>query len=556
LDIDDGPRDLPARQRTLRATFAWSHDLLSPVEQAIFRRLGTTVGGYTLDAAEAVCGQGDTRTHGHLQSLAEKHLIRWEETDHGSRITMLESIREFAMERLRDSGEEPGIRRSHALYFLNLIVEAGQHLVGSDQLEWFQRLEAEQGNIRSALEWGLDQRDDVWTQAVRGAVALGRFWLRRRSLSEGITWLERGLARPALDPHLRAQILLSLAHLYKARSEYRQAQTLISEVLPIGRQIGDQAGVATALNTLGEIAEDRGDFQRAADLYEQALTINQENGFLRESARSLSNLATNAFYQGDFNLATARWENALAIFEVEDLWATGVLLGNLGSVAMAAGNFDRAVVLHEENLSIARLLNDPGSIGRGLCNLAEALQMRGDGDQDALLEEALSLHRETNDKQSEISTLTLMANRALARGEMRRAAGLYTESTALCKESDDLTTMVNVALLERIATLALASAQPKNAARLLGACEALRHTLGAPIMPYLRPVVERCMEQVTAQMDAVVLDAAMAEGRMLSSNAAVQEARAVCNFVELGSGTDHTKSPEVVSIAASHHFSP
>lgn len=536
LDIEAGPRDLPARQRTLRATFAWSHDLLSEEEQAVFRRLGAAVGGYTRDAAEAVCGvsDGGSPVHRHLYSLAEKHLIRWEETDDGPRITMLEPIREFALETLRESDEEADIKRRHAVHFLNLVTQAEQNLVGADQLAWFERLEVELGNLRAALDWAIDRQDDAGALAVHGAVALWRFWWRRGLLNEGIAWLERASARPDTDAHIHTRVLLSLARLREAQSDYPRAEALIDEALPISRQLGDQAGVAKALDGLGEIAEDRGDFLRAATLHREALAIYQENGLRRDSAGSLNNLATVAYYQGDVSGATALWEEAVGIVrELGDHWATGVLLGNLGSAAMAVGDFDRAVALHEENLSIAQRLKDPGAIGRTLCNLAEALQMRGDSDQDGRLDEALALHRETDDKQCEISTLTLLANSALDRGEISRAARLYSESLSLCQSIGDRATMANIALLERVATLALACAQPNHAARLLGASETLREGIGAPIMPYHRPVRDRCLAEIGCLMEEEALLAAMANGHSLIPDAAVHDALAVCQREQL-----------------------
>lgn len=529
LDIEEGPRDLPARQRTLRATFTWSHDLLSIEEQTVFRRLGAAVGGCTLDTATIICGDGDEGVIEHLHSLAEKHLIRWDDTDDGPRITMLETIREFAMERLRASGEEETVRRRHAIHFLNYVTRAESHLVGGDQLAWFERLELEQGNVRNALDWAFKLDGDLGMLAVRSAAALWRYWLRRRSLSEGITWLERALARPGTDDYLRAQILLALAHLREAQSDYERAEEHIDEALPICRQLGDHEGIAQALSGLGEIAEDRGDFERAATLHRQALAIYQETGLRRESARSLNNLATVAYYQGDYETATRLWEESVAIFrELDDKWATGVLLGNLGAVAMVTGDFDRAVALHEENLDVARLLKDQGAIGRGLLNLAEALQVRGDGDQSELLTEALELHRETNDRQCEISALTFLGNSALSRGEPRRAAELYAESLSLCQAIGDRATMANIALLERVASLALTSSQPRHAARLLGASEAMREELGTPMMPYLRAIREHCLEQLEARMDATVLAVALAEGRAFSTDHTIQEALDVC----------------------------
>jgi predicted ATPase/DNA-binding SARP family transcriptional activator len=556
LDIDDGPRDLPARQRTLRATFAWSHDLLTADEQTVFRRLGVAVGGLPLGAAEAVCG-GGAQTHGHLHSLAEKHLVRWEEGDDGPRITMLETIREFAMERLRASDEETDTRRRHARHFLKLATRAEPQLVGTEQVAWLERLDTELGNLRSALDWALAQPDDLGTLAVRGAAGIWQFWLRRGLWSEGVMWLERALAGPGIEPRLRIRILLALAHLREAQSEYALAEALFNEALPLARQIGDQASVGRALNGLGEIAEDQGDFEQATSLHRRALAIYREHELRRESAGSLNKLATVAYYQGDHAGAARLWGESLAIFrELGDEWAIGVVLGNLGAAAMATGDFDRAAELHEENVSVGRRLKDAGAIGRGLCNLAEALQMRGDHDQDEILREALDLHRETHDRQCEITTLTLMANSALERGETQRAASLYAESLSVSRGIGDRVTMANVALMERVAALALATGQTGHAARLIGASETLRDEIGAPIMPYLRPIRDRVRKQLRTRMDAGVLDAATAEGRALSPDGAIQAALAVCERLQSVPDPSRAHATIIIPIAPARSTAP
>jgi predicted ATPase/DNA-binding SARP family transcriptional activator len=533
LDIEAGPRDLPARQRTLRATFAWSHDLLDPDEQTVFRRLGVAVGGCGRDAAEAICGDEDGQLDAHLRSLAEKHMILWTDTDDGPRIGMLETIREFAIERLRESGENATIERRHAHHYLSVTTRAEQHLVDAEQVAWFERLETEQGNLRASLTWALDQETDDVTTGLRGAVALWRFWMRRRTLREGIDWLERALARNGMEPQLRAQGLVALARLHEARSTYDRAEKLIDEAMPIVRDLGDQASEGDALTVLGEIAEDQADFAQASAHYLQALELYQANGLRRESATALNKLATIAYYKVDFDRATILWEESVAIYrELEDRWATGVLLGNLGLAAMATGNFDRAVALHEENLSIARLLGDNGTIGRELLNLAEALQARGDGDQDTLLSEALHLQRETSDRHSEIATLALMADNALARDEIRCAADLLAKSLSQCQSTGDRAALANAALLERSAALALASNQDAFSASLLGAAESLRNELEAPIMPHLRSIRDRCLEHLEARMRAEARVTAMAEGRELPADVAMATALAICERVQ------------------------
>jgi len=530
MDIEEGLRDLPARQRTLRATFDWSYDLLTDDEKTVFRQLGSAIGGLSLESAESICGVSVSRVRIHLHSLAEKHLIRWERTDAGPRITMLETIREYAMERLQDSGEDQEIRDRHAEHFLSLATEAESHIVGTDQLVWFDRLETEQGNLRAAFSWAIPRPGELGTLVARAATSLWRYWWRRGLLTEGISWLERALTRAERASQLRAHMLLSLARMYEVQSDYTRAEALINEALPISEQFNDRPRIAKALSALGEIAEDRGDLSQASDLYHRALAIYREFNQEREIAATLNKLATVAYYQGNSALASHLWEESASIFrELGDHWAVSVLLGNLGAAAMARGDIHRAVSLHEENLSIARQLKDPGSIGRALCNLAEAMQLRGDVNTDSLLEEALTLQREMKNKQFEITALTLIANNAMSAGETKRAARLYGSSLALCEEIGDRATMANIALLERIAMLGMITGQYENAARVLGASQGIRSELGTPLMSYLAPTVERCLESINALPGADDIQSLRKHSGTMSFDATMVTAHAVCD---------------------------
>lgn len=549
--LEDGPRDLPVRQRTLRATFAWSYDMLAVEEQAVFRRLGVCIDGCTIEAATSTCGAphaDDMLIQRHLRSLAEKHLVRWEQNDDEHRWRMLETVREFALERLREHGEELDVRRRHADYYLNLATESEQELAGPDQSAWLDRLDREQGNLRSALHWGLEQPDELGALLAGATTALRQYWWNRGLLSEGVAWLERAAALAGTSPKLRARGLLAMALLLELQSDYARAVGLINEALPISRRYGDQAWVAKAMTGLGEIAESRGDLQRATEMYREALEICRAAGLKRGIAVSLNNLGSIAYHQGDLKRATTQWSQATSAFRVlGEQGAVGMLLGNQGTAAMAAGDFDRSVALYQEHHSIAHEMKDPGAIGRALCNMAEAMQLRGDGYQDSLLERAIVLHRQTYDKQGEIQTLTLMADSALHGGEPSRAAGLYAESLSICQATGDRTMIANIALFERISALALVTEQPSAAARLLGSGDALREELGAPIHSYLRPVRDRCLDQLRFKVRNVMVNEAIGEGHALSPDAAIREALVLCERIQTGQVDDGMEIASVVS---------
>lgn len=536
--LSDGPRDLPPRHRTLRDTILWSHDLLTEDEQIVFRRLAVFVGGFTRDAVKAVCdtsGRNASGFRARLESLAEKHLIHWEDTEGEPHFTMLETVREFALEELRTSDEEAEIKQRHSEFYLRLALEAEKALTGANQVEWIERLDAQQGNLRSALDHGFNMPEESRRLAVSAAAALWRYWWIRGLLSEGISRLEQAIARHGTDPKSRAKALVAVANLVEIQSDYTRAESLFSEALEMYRQSGDAAGEAMALNGLGEIAELNGQYDRANDFHGQALKLYRQTGRLRESAGPLNNLATVAYYQGKYEQATTLWEDALAVVrELGDLRATGLLLGNLGSAAMTREDFDSAVSLHEENLAVARQLHDPGAIGIALSNLAEAVQLQGrqNGESDDLLAEALRLVRKQKDRHCEISVLTFMGTAAFQRGEVRQAASLFAQGVNLARETGDRTVLANVALLERIGDLAVNCFRTEKGITVIGACDAMRDELGSPIMPYLQAIRDRALEQASGHVGNDAIVSLLAEGRRLSQDAMFDTALAVCKHIE------------------------
>lgn len=554
--LRDGPRDLPERHRTLRNTMVWSHELLTTKEQILFRRLAAFVGGLTRGAAEAVCDTSQSNAsdlRARLHSLAEKHLIQWEETDDEPRFTMLETIREFALEELRKSGEEAEIKHRHAEFYLSLAIEAEPNLTGACQVEWIERLDAEQGNLRSALGWALAQADDTGTLAVNAAAALWRYWWTRGLLSEGVSWLEQSISRPYTEPKSRTSALVAMASLIAMQSDYSRAASIFNEGLSLSRKAGDSISEAHALNGLGEIAEIHGKYDQATSFHEQALDLYRQTGHLRESAGSLNNLATVAYYQGRYEEAVAVWEEALALVrQLGDLRATGLLLGNLGSAAMTRSDFESAVSLHEENLSVARQLHDPGAIGRALSNLAEAVQLQNEQDVEHvdLLEEALALVRQQEDRHCEASVLTFMGNAAFNRTDMSRAAALFAEGLQLSRETGDLTVITHIALLERIAALAIACSCADTGIRLIGVSDALRAELGSPIMPYLRPIRDDSLERAKKSVDEDALASALDEGKQLSQEAMFDEALDLCSVIQRKFKIDRPPQPIVQSTRA------
>jgi predicted ATPase len=272
----DGPYDLPERQRSLRATLAWSYDLLGPPEQMLFRHLSVFVSGATLEAVEAVCLVDDILPNTVVRALAglcASSLIQQHKTPVGeARFSQLETLREFGWERLVAQGEATSTQHQHASYYLAFAEEAAAHVFQSDQGTWLKRLEEEQDNLRVALQWSLDQGEI--TTGLRLTTALWQFWYIRGHLSEGRRWFEQVLAlatqqaeEETLSIALHAAALNGAGVLAFAQGDFTEAVAWYEQSLAESECIEDHVGIARACHNWGIVAQEQGDLARAQELY-------------------------------------------------------------------------------------------------------------------------------------------------------------------------------------------------------------------------------------------------------------------------------------------------
>src|SRR5437899_6973438 len=310
--LTGGARDLPERQQTLRAAMDWSYDLLNAAEQKLFRRLSVFVGGCNLEGVEAVCdtkGDLDLDLLDGMASMVDKSLVQQVEPAKGeSRFVMLETIREYALEKLETSGEEALTKRAHAAYCLVLAEEQVTAQSGAEGAEWLERFAFEHDNFRVGLEWLTETGDAEW--GLRLGAALFRFWEMREYLAEGRDRLGKllKLAGAAAPTKARARALFAAGVVGGEQGHYASADALIGENLDIARQLQDTQGVAVSLNALAVHARDRGDVAVAHSLLEQSLVLWRELGDQKAVARSLSNLANVAKLQGDYPHARSLYE--------------------------------------------------------------------------------------------------------------------------------------------------------------------------------------------------------------------------------------------------------
>ena len=428
--LTGGAQNLPARQRTLRGAIAWSYDLLTPDEQALFRTLGVFVGGWSLDAAERV-----TTHHAPLdpleglESLVDKSLVRQDALSGEPRFSMLETIREFGLEQLEATGELAAASARHAATFLELAEVAEPHLRAAGQSEWLPRLELEHDNLRAALAWSLRGGGDPVVGA-RLVAALWWFWYVHGHLTEGRAWLEEAL--PAATSELRLRALDGAGSLAHAQGDYDRATERYGELLRLAREAGDVYGAARGLGCLGLVAQYRGDDARMAALHEEALPLFRQLGDRWNVAWSLGFLGAAAHRAGDDARAVALHEESLALLRgVGDGWGMARALYNLGLIAQELGAYGRAAALHEEGLSLARGLGDKRRIARQYGCLAQVARARGElAAALDLWRESLVLRRDLGDRRGVVECLEGLASVAAGSGDRERAARLYGAAAA------------------------------------------------------------------------------------------------------------------------------
>jgi predicted ATPase/transcriptional regulator with XRE-family HTH domain len=395
--LTGGPRDLPARQQTLRNTIEWSYRLLSEVEQTLFARLSVFAESWTLEAADAVCNaEGDLAMDplDGMTSLTEKSLVISAENEGPPRFVMLETIREYAAERLQASAEYASLRQHHALYYVSLVETAEPQLRGAEEIRWFDQLLDERHNLRAALIWAREH--EQVELGLRLAVALSMFWAVQGYLAEGRAWLDEFLARSntdgrhrtAVSPHVHNRAINAAAYLAWVQGDAGAAIPLYEQSLSLSRQLGDRRITAEALLYLGCMSLDTHRVQRVS-LLEESLSLAREIGAVELLHHVL-------FY--------------------------------LGRVAQTEGAIDRARSLYRESLTAARALGSQHELGCLLVWQAQALQLLGDDERARLLfEEGAAIARAAGDGAGAAAQLNSLALQARNQGDYEHATKILEE---------------------------------------------------------------------------------------------------------------------------------
>ncbi len=638
--LTGGSRTALPRQQTLRALIDWSYDLLSEAERTLLRRLSVFVGGWTLEAAEAICADSSPSTPGAaptpgsialtpnpsptlwergeaptpsspppttgegraeagsppslsrsdipgkgagglgqegqgvsleawevldlLSRLVDKSLVMMEEPDGNRRYRLLETVRQYSQDKLLASGEATEIRNRHREWYLAWAEQAESQLQSPQEAVWLERLEAEDDNLRAALQWSHADENGA-ERELRLVKALWYFWYRRGYLSEGRERLAGALARSeGLSEELRAKALHAAGTLAWCQGDFTPAVAQCEESLALFRQQGDLMGIARSLTILGNVATYQGDYPRAIRFLEEALALYRQLDKRTHIATMLHNLAVVAQFQSDYRRAAALLEECLSLKRaLGDKHGAALSLAILGHIMHGQGDSERGRALCEEGLAIFRELENRQQIA--LCRVILAHIVGDNGDLEraaAWSEEGLRLFEALGDRWGEALALSFLAETALRQGQEERALASCRRSLALCEALGDrrgrswsLFTLARLAhrqgdlaqarrhlaesldlaqqlgdrhsiarCLESLAALVHAQEQANRAAQLYAVAEALRAEIGCPVPAFERPGYDQEIASLRSHLGEAEFAAVWSAGSALSPEQTIAEA--------------------------------
>jgi predicted ATPase len=495
--LSRGARDLPQRQQTLRTTIAWSYDLLEAGEQRLFKRLAVFVGGFTLEAVQAVCFphasdpslaqvEEEGATLEQLAQLLDKSLVQsMQQGSRGEpRFAMLETIREYASEQLVASREEAAVQTLHVQYFLRLTEDTLPHLYRPAEREsWLERLEPEDANLRVALTWCEARQDRVET-GLRLAGALTWYWYLRGSLQEGRTWLEALLAQSASSDRsvVRSRALYGAGLLAFYEGDFAAAAAQEEEALSIAHEVGGKRLLAYPGLFLGLIRLSQRDIEAARSLFAESLGLFKELGDASGEALVLFTLGLTAYRSGDLATVRTQWEESLRLFEeLGDVPYASMVLSALQGLLSTQGDQEQARSLYQQSLPLMQQAHDRGTLVLFLITTGDIFQQFG---------------------------------------EEHMAQASYREGLRLWQEMHQVEQWLGIVKgLAGLAEIAAAQGQAERAGRLFGAASRL-----LPATNSYREEVNRRSTAARAQLDAATFEAGWAAGQAMTEEQAITEA--------------------------------
>lgn len=437
--LKSGLRDVPTRHQTLRGAIDWSYSLLSEAEARLFRRLGVFVGGCSLDCIKTVCSPGLPDVSEAVEALINKSLIQPAKGDRViPRVDMLDTLGEYALEKLVESGEEWTVKNAVIAFFLNMVAQAQAELRGSNQRFWAQRLEDDYDNLRSVMKWLLE-KDAIKTLQHLGN-HLAAFWHDRGYLAEGRYWLEITLERNEQVPQqLKAETLEALFSLTWAQGDYAAARQYANQYLLLARNLNDAAIVAAALHALGGVALAEGEYAEARAYYEESRNVSRSPKKIWSTSLALTGIGEVAYLQGDYPSARSYFaEDLERARESGSPQAISAAINGLAKVADMQGDFDAAQAYAEESLLLAEKVKNQQGMAIALNRLGRIARQLGNYTQaQSLHEKSLSLARSIHNAPITAFTLNKLGEVAADTGDYLTAFGLHSEALVLNSEMND-----------------------------------------------------------------------------------------------------------------------
>jgi predicted ATPase/Tfp pilus assembly protein PilF len=437
--LTSGAKDLPVHQQTLQGALDWSYQLLELEEQMLFRRLGVFMSGCSLEAIGAVCGDSlriDVLEG--IASLVDKSLVqRKDGPARESRFMMLETIREYAFGQVEKAGEEKVVRDLHLVYFLQLAEQAEPELHGARQVTWLRHLDLENGNLRAALTWSMQNRAET---GLRLAGALNEFWQARGYLREGREWLRKALAQGGgASAVTRAKALNAAGMLAWRQGDYAAARPLYEQCIALRAKAGNYAPIAAALVNLADMLIDDGDIEAASPLLKASQTMYQTLGDRQGTAATLGALGAAALSRSDYPVARQHYQEAITIAQEGGNQLRRMhWIRRLADIAWHQGDFAAARAQFQEALRVGRESRDMGHTTSALTSLGYLACDEGNYEAArALFEEALAMRREIGDKRGTAITLNGLGDVASRLGNATLAHALYMESLEVKREIGD-----------------------------------------------------------------------------------------------------------------------
>jgi predicted ATPase/DNA-binding XRE family transcriptional regulator len=552
--LTGGRREALPRHQTLRAAMDWSHDLLTALEKALLRALSVFAGGFTLEAVEAVCGAQETapllrQKAGRasdvrhrppvvvrrddildlLAHLVDKSLVLTDESYRSVRYRLLETVRQYAAERLDEAGEALAVRQRHATWCLALAEEGAAAMEGPREGAWLSQLEQERDNVRAALDWSLahgqglgEQARLAATTALRLAGALPRFWVRRGHWGEARRWLAQVLAvageAPAAD---RAKALRGAGILAYLHGDFVMAHGMFTASLALYRDLGDELAITRSQQHLGATALRLGDYAGAHTLFEANRARYEALGYKPGLANLQFTLGVLSFRQGDYAGARTSYAAGLALNrELGHKHGVASALAELASLHIEQGEDGPQAALLEESLALFQELGEKSGVATVLGHLGLIAWTRGEHERaTALLQEGLALNREADNRRGIARMLVRLSLAAYSRGDYVRATAMSREGLALYHAAGDTWEISRYLWIQ--AAAAFGQGRPERAARLFGTAAALRDRLGVSLPAIFQPTHDGAVAALRADLSEPAFAAAWAAGQALSLAAAI-----------------------------------